>query len=334
MYTHVSETVFSCAVNDTVRIIMMDVCQKTRENVSPRENKSNKNDHRDYHRYHHRDHDRDHYRNKFQRNRNHEDRHDYHRENNEKEFYKRKYTALSSRHEHNYYNKYREHNERSRSKDRTEKYDRRSHDQYKYRKSSDEIRVKRESSLSENTCLDEMNAKYENKPKIQEKEKPNFELSGKSTVRNINGVMINYSEPEDAWVPKRKWRLDPFKPQEPSPTFYIYQQSAYLIGRDKIADIPLNHPSCCNQHAVLQYRLVPYKKKSGAKSRRVRLYIIDLESENGTYINNVKLEPRKYYELFKENMVQFGYSVRQYILLHENSKDDFLDDDIALTNKI
>ncbi len=38
---------------------------------------------------------------------------------------------------------------------------------------------------------------------------------------------------------------------------YVHRQSAYLFGRERlVADIPLDHPSCSGQHAVLQYRQV------------------------------------------------------------------------------
>ena len=34
---------------------------------------------------------------------------------------------------------------------------------------------------------------------------------------------------------------------------HIHQQSAYLIGRDRlVADILLEHPSCSKQHAAIQ----------------------------------------------------------------------------------
>lgn len=45
------------------------------------------------------------------------------------------------------------------------------------------------------------------KPAV-DKEKPNFGLSGKlmADTNTVNGVVIKYSEPEDAKQPKRKWR--------------------------------------------------------------------------------------------------------------------------------
>jgi smad nuclear-interacting protein 1 len=34
---------------------------------------------------------------------------------------------------------------------------------------------------------------------------------------------------------------------------HIQKQSAYLVGRDKtVVDIPVEHPSCSKQHAVIQ----------------------------------------------------------------------------------
>jgi len=48
-------------------------------------------------------------------------------------------------------------------------------------------------------------------------------------------------------------------------------------------------------------------------------YIIDLGSANGTYLNNEKVEPQRYYELKEKDVVKFGYSSREYVLLHENS---------------
>ena len=38
----------------------------------------------------------------------------------------------------------------------------------------------------------------------------------------------------------------------------------------QVVDIPVDHPSCSSQHAVLQYRLVNYEKKDGSTGKRVR----------------------------------------------------------------
>lgn len=164
-----------------------------------------------------------------------------------------------------------------------------------------------------------------------EKEKPNFGLSGKLTeeTNKVNGIVIKYAEPAESKKPKRRWRLYPFKGETALPTLYIHRQSAYLIGRDrKICDIAVDHPSCSKQHAALQYRLVPYQRDDGSTGKRVRPYLIDLESSNGTFVNNKKIEAKKYVELLEKDVIKFGFSSREYVLLHENSKEDQLDDDV------
>ena len=139
---------------------------------------------------------------------------------------------------------------------------------------------------------------------------------------------------------------------------HLHRQSAYLIGKDrKVADIPVDHPSCSRQHAAFQYRAVEKQvqkhllqdqdlrfgsvsllrfaavdnwrsyfvyhlfaiflkktcgpvdktcvlqnvaffhdlKQLGSRTvNRVVPYIIDLESSNGTYVNNQKIEPKRW----------------------------------------
>jgi smad nuclear-interacting protein 1 len=101
------------------------------------------------------------------------------------------------------------------------------------------------------------------------------------------------------------------------------------MGRDrKIADIPLDHPSISKQHAALQYRLVTFKKDDGLTTGKcIRPYIIDLESANGTYVNNKKIEAKKYVQLMEKDVIKFGYSSREYVLLHEHSQDTNSGDD-------
>lgn len=57
------------------------------------------------------------------------------------------------------------------------------------------------------------------------------------------------------------------------------------------------------------------------------VFKIVTESANGTFVNNKKVEPRRYVELLERDVVKFGFSQREYVLLHENSKDDAQDDD-------
>jgi smad nuclear-interacting protein 1 len=147
----------------------------------------------------------------------------------------------------------------------------------------------------------------------------------------VNGIVIKYVEPPEARRPKRRWRLYPFKGEQSLPTMYIHRQSCFLIGRDrKICDLPIDHPSCSKQHAVLQYRLVPIDRADGTQGKRVRPYILDLESSNGTFVNNQKIDAKKYVELLEKDVVKFGFSSREYVMLHENSKEDQVDEDVLI----
>ena len=65
-------------------------------------------------------------------------------------------------------------------------------------------------------------------------------------------MVVKYSEPPEARIPKRRWRFYVFKGEEALPTLYLHRQSAYLMGRDrKVADIPVDHPSCSKQHVII-----------------------------------------------------------------------------------
>jgi len=153
--------------------------------------------------------------------------------------------------------------------------------------------------------------------------KPNFEKSGKliEETNTYKGIVIKYSEPTEARIPKTKWRLYPFKGDDSLPTMYIHRNSGYLIGRErKIVDIPADHPSCSSQHAVIQFRLVDHTRENGTETRKVKPYMMDLESTNGTFLNNEKIDPRKYYELKEKDVLKFGFSTREYVLLHERSE--------------
>jgi len=156
-------------------------------------------------------------------------------------------------------------------------------------------------------------------------DKVNMAVSGKllEDTNVVNGVVVKYSEPAEARKPKTKWRLYVFKGDEELPILYIHRQSAYLLGRDrKVADIPLDHPSCSKQHAALQYRLVDYTRRdTGAPGKRVTPYVIDLNSANGTFVNNQKIESQKYVQLLEKDVLKFGFSSREYVMLHDQSKE-------------
>jgi smad nuclear-interacting protein 1 len=46
-----------------------------------------------------------------------------------------------------------------------------------------------------------------------------------------------------------------------------------------------------------------------------RPYIIDLESANGTLVNGDRIPSSRYIELQHKDMIQFGLSSREYVLM-------------------
>lgn len=48
-----------------------------------------------------------------------------------------------------------------------------------------------------------------------------------------------------------------------------------------------------------------------------RPYVMDLQSANGTYLNNEKIPDSRYIELKAGDVLKFGYSSREYVLLHD-----------------
>ncbi|GJQ11231.1 hypothetical protein GpartN1_g3022.t1 [Galdieria partita] len=152
------------------------------------------------------------------------------------------------------------------------------------------------------------------------KETPNFMPSGalyKEQRMTRHGKELKFVEPLDARKPDKHWRLYVFKDgkllQGEEGVFYIYQKSVYLLGRDRdVVDIPIDHPSASQQHAVLQFRQVMPKNRDKLV---IKPYIMDLESTNGTFLNNERIESLRYYELLEKDLLRFGYSSRELIIL-------------------
>lgn len=103
-------------------------------------------------------------------------------------------------------------------------------------------------------------------------------------------------------------------------TIELSTQSCWLLGRaHEVADILLAHPSCSQQHAAIQFRYILKKVENeyGVQQRkgRVKPYIIDLESSNGTFLNGERLEGGRYVEIKDKDLLKFGGSEREYIVM-------------------
>ncbi|KAF9891076.1 hypothetical protein FE257_005011 [Aspergillus nanangensis] len=139
-------------------------------------------------------------------------------------------------------------------------------------------------------------------PPAPEKEKPNFGNSGRlaaeSNTVSVNGgggtVVLKYHEPAEARKPpaKEPWRLYVFKGEDLLEVVEISERSCWLVGREHlVVDFPLEHPSCSKQHAALQFRYVDKRNEFGDRVGRVKPYLIDLESANGSKVNGEVIPP-------------------------------------------
>jgi smad nuclear-interacting protein 1 len=153
-----------------------------------------------------------------------------------------------------------------------------------------------------------------------EKEKPNFSTTGAlaAAANTVNNVVLKYHEPADSRLapPSPGWRLFVFKDGNIVDTVELNSRSCWLLGRDRaVADLPIDHPSCSKQHAVLQFRHVVKTDEFGGKQAKVRLYVIDLESANGTTLNGDEIEGGRYVECREGDLLKFGLSTREYVIM-------------------
>ena len=155
-----------------------------------------------------------------------------------------------------------------------------------------------------------------------EKQKPNFAPSGKlaaetNTVAGTS-IVLKYNEPPEARLPpaSQAWRLYVFKGSETLESISLHTRSCWLFGRERaVADFPIDHPSCSKQHAVIQFRYVEKKDEFGDRKGGVKPYVLDLESANGTRVNGEGVPSRRYLELKTGDVLAFGESTREYVLM-------------------
>lgn len=157
------------------------------------------------------------------------------------------------------------------------------------------------------------------------KEKPNFATTGhlaaaSNSVEQADGtkITLKYHEPPEARKapPGDQWKLFVFKGQDVVDTIELSNRSCWLVGRESaVVDLLAEHPSISKQHAVMQFRYTEKRNEFGDKVGKVKLYLLDLESANGTQLNGEGLPDRRYLELRPKDMIQFGGSTREYVVM-------------------
>jgi smad nuclear-interacting protein 1 len=157
------------------------------------------------------------------------------------------------------------------------------------------------------------------------KEKPNYGTTGllaaaSNSVTQADGttIALKYHEPSEARKPspRDQWKLFVFKDGDIVDTIDLSSRSCWLVGREMaVVDLPAEHPSISKQHAVIQFRYTEKRSEFGDKVGKVKPYLIDLESANGTRLNDEKVPESRYLELRDKDMVQFGQSTREYVIM-------------------
>lgn len=157
-----------------------------------------------------------------------------------------------------------------------------------------------------------------------EKQKPNFAPTGKlaaeaNTVKSTSGpaIILKYHEPVEARKPPSSaaWRMYVFKESEILDTIPLASQSCWLFGREAaVVDYLIEHPSSSKQHAVVQFRYMEKTNEHGDRKGKVRPYVIDLESANGTSVNGEAVPQGRYVELRDGDVLAFGHSTREYVV--------------------
>jgi smad nuclear-interacting protein 1 len=105
--------------------------------------------------------------------------------------------------------------------------------------------------------------------------------------------------------------------------FHLHRRSSFLFGRERdIVDIPIEHPSCSKQHAAIQYRQITKRSEFGEISKVIKPYLIDLDSTNGTFLNEERISGSRYIELVNNDVIRFGNSTREYVFIDEEVVDE------------
>ncbi|KIR29328.1 smad nuclear-interacting protein 1 [Cryptococcus deuterogattii 99/473] len=130
---------------------------------------------------------------------------------------------------------------------------------------------------------------------LVEPEKPNFSNSGllAKETNTVKGVVVKYNEPAEARKPTKNWRLYVFKGTEQIGKYliHIYRQSCYLIGRDEVVRSSYGYYLSYVPDGMTE------RNEYGDVATTIKPFIIDLESTNGTFVNDIEVPKSRYYEL-------------------------------------
>ncbi|KAG2468376.1 NADAP protein, partial [Polypterus senegalus] len=113
------------------------------------------------------------------------------------------------------------------------------------------------------------------------------------------------SEPSWGGIPDSSYSIEVLKNGAIVHTVPLGERNYTVIGRLPSCDVALEHPSVSRYHAVLQGRRAA--DEGG-------LFIYDLGSTHGTFVNKKQVPPKTYVRLKVGHVLKFGGSTRLFIL--------------------
>lgn len=162
--------------------------------------------------------------------------------------------------------------------------------------------------------------------KIQ-RELPNFKISYLYSDNQLmrNNKRTKYFLPTDSTDPPKniKYFLHVNDAINNNNFTYILDNSSTLVGKQSLVDLRFDFKFISRQHCVIQYRKV---RLDVEKEARVIPYLIDLNSKNGTYLNDEKIEKMKFVQLLNDDVVSFGKNNKVVLIVQEVLCDKMNDD--------
>eukprot|EP00324_Dicrateria_rotunda_P004857 CAMPEP_0206156384 /NCGR_PEP_ID=MMETSP1474-20131121/2937_1 /ASSEMBLY_ACC=CAM_ASM_001110 /TAXON_ID=97495 /ORGANISM="Imantonia sp., Strain RCC918" /LENGTH=580 /DNA_ID=CAMNT_0053555445 /DNA_START=51 /DNA_END=1790 /DNA_ORIENTATION=- len=111
-----------------------------------------------------------------------------------------------------------------------------------------------------------------------------------------------YKEPNWARKPSHVYRLRLVENGTVSMVDLAGENTYIIVGRHDSCDIQLETPSVSRKHAVIQHR------GGGSQQGSDELYIYDMNSTSGTFLNSQQLNPLSYYALQPGDCINFADS--------------------------
>ncbi|KAK3093167.1 hypothetical protein FSP39_012127 [Pinctada imbricata] len=157
--------------------------------------------------------------------------------------------------------------------------------------------------------LKQNNQNEEETKKSSKPEPKNEKMSELSPAEQLkqSQIAIPYKEPQWSGVPEEDYSFEVLKNGAIVSNIKL-DKSFIVFGRLPSCDVTMEHPSLSRHHAVVQYCKHPTEEYQRG------VYLYDLDSTHGTWINKNKVYPNKYYRIRVGHVVKFGGSTRLHIL--------------------